>query len=575
MQRKNYLFSIEFGTSSKIKMKTFILKAWYLLCTIFCLYSLKTLVEERYEVTIFAVDQSESDPIIRLICKDLSRFKFKRTKFLLGELRDELVNHFNTLKFPAWRNHLNSYKNLTLNRLKTGHYLIFNGRLCFVLKEESEEKNMKDILSLPVVYFAFKNSTLDFAQLAPLTSSFDQQIVLKKGYPYSNCSESSWRFRCLNECFKSGLRLDRYFYRGNETGLIYLKPAMNETIEKTEKSCFKKCWRENCKIVQLSPVDGEVENQKITTLEAKPKISKFDFYVQFIGLVCSFANISLNQLTSLVIKFVSSKVKKRKARIGLFCIKWAILFLSLVGCGYLYTTMFLGYKADERNPTRKVIMRNHIKEKTVRLVICINIEKYHVFNFSAATMSELERVTDNVLNNYLGGIHLNYQSRAFRVDYLLEPKVLFRYYYSLERCFSLLILPDYQLMPTNPKLTIKFKEKDQYLYLLTKNESFNQKSFEYKRKEAFMKEIVKRLEGGRCVNYRKLYVNCTSRLHCVESCTNRKALEKFKKIAIGKAVVDKDQFSLEEWNKIRLLKISPDNPNEPEEVLAQWLGFLL
>ena len=545
-------------------MKIFIFKAWCVACAIFCILSLQTLVEDRYEVAILARNESEMDPTISLICKELNSFQLDKTEMRLEILRDKLVNYFNRLEYtPVWGVDLDSTKHLIVNRVKTGQYLIFNGLFCILLKRKSEGSDMSLILSYPV-FFAFKNSTLDFSQMASLSKSFDQVIVEKRGPPYSNCSKTNERFKCLNECFKDHFRLSRYFYGGNETGLIHLKSETNQSVEESEKSCFEKCQRENCKIVLFFPAS---ENRKPeTTFGTEPKLSEFFFWVQFIGLVCSFANISLNQFASLVIHFASSKVKRRKVRIALFCLKWTILFLSLILCGYLYTTMFLDYKADERSPPRKEITRNFIKQKTVRLAICMYVENYFTVGYLKKTMSEIEKATDSALNDYLKGIYMNYQERLFKVDYITEPKVLFKKFAGLRRCFSLLIFPDYHLMISNPKLTIKFKIffPNLELFILTENEDLNQKTFKYSPKKAFMKTVLRRLkQTGRCVSYRESDTHCTGKMNCIENCINREAFEEFNKIVIDKAVIDKDQFNPEEWNTTYPMEVESYKP---------WLG---
>ena len=331
-------------------MSILILKFWCVACAIFCILSLQTLVKERYEVVILVAEKNETDPTILLICKELSGFQLDKTELLLEDLRDKLIDHFNSMKFSFWKQRsLAPYKNSVLDRLRAGQYLIFNGLFCIHLKDEKEGISMRDILTQPV-FFAFKNSTLDFVLMA-LLKAFDQVIVQMRGPPYSNCSEDNGRFLCLNECFKRHFRLSRYLYGGNETGPIHLK-RVNRTIEKSEKSersCFRECWRENCKIVQFIAA-SDMRDSGITRLEAHPKLSDFYYWVQYIGLVCSFANISLNQLTSLLIHFACSKVKRRRVRIALFCLEWAILFISLAYCGYLYISMFWEYKASERTP---------------------------------------------------------------------------------------------------------------------------------------------------------------------------------------------------------------------------------
>ena len=555
-------------------MKIFIMKLWFGACAIFCLYRLTTLVEKRYEVAIVAGDPSKTDPLSILVCRKLSSFEFKKTEIRLEELKNELVNYFDKKKYPSWQS---SAKKMIMKRLETGQYLIYKGLLCFLFNGKLERRTKLAIYDhlFPPIYFSFKRSTIDFVQITQFSEYFDQLTVQKKGPPYSNCSESNGRFNFLNECFKNNFRLSRYFYWGNESGTIYLDSSTNRTTEEIEKTCFEKCWIENCEIVQFIPFSKSRE-PKITRLEGEPKLSKFNFWVQFIGLVCSFANISLNQLASTTIKWASSKVKRRRIRIGLLCLKWAILFLSLTYCGYLYTSMVLEYQVEERNPHRKEITKSFIKLKTVRLAICVNIEEYFIsddnlfdlfflfdLNDINKTMSEIEKATNGALNDYLEGVYMNYQDRMFRVDKTFEPKVLFRYIEFMHRCFILLISPDYQLMPSNPKLTIKFRKdifSNPFLYLLTEDENLNENTFEITFRSAFMKRIVRRLKSsGRCVNYRERYGNCTSRQHCAERCINRVALQKFKKIIIHNEVIDKDQFSSEEWNRAYPMDIPNDS----------------
>ena len=565
-------------------MRNLILKFWYVACVIFCLYSLNTLVEERYEVAILASDPNKTDPLVTLACKEISKLKINKNEIRLEELRDELIKQINNINWQRYPSIFSDVKERVLNRLKTGQYVIFKGLLCVSFNKTSERFAIRNIL-YPPVFFAFKRSTLDFAQMAISTSSFDQLSVQMKGPPYSNCSESNGKFGCLNECFRKKFRLAHYFYWGNETGTIHLSQSTNRTIEENEKFCFEKCWKENCEMVQFVPIPSYY-NPRTTRLEAKPKLSELEFWIQFIGLVCSFANISLNQFASMTIKFASSKVRRRRVRIGLLCLKWAILFLSMTYCGYLYTNMVLKHQAEERNPTRKEITRNLIKQNVIRLAICLDINEYifseeHLsyngfsLNYLKKTMLEIEKTTDGALDDHLESIHVNYQGRLFRVNYILEPKVLFRYIHGgfMFRCFILVISPDYQLMPSNPKLTIKFRKdifSNPFLYLLTEDENLNENTFRFPSMSAFMKRIVRRLESsGRCGSYRKEYVNCTSRRHCVEWCINREAFKKFEKIVFGKAVVDKDQFTHKEWNRAYPMEI-PYNDKKNQSI---YLNF--
>ena len=551
-----------------------ILKFWYVACTIICIYNLNMLVSERYEVAILAGNgsESETEPTITLACEELSALHLNETEYELSQLRAHLYDHFNAsfnARTEYWRGrYQKDFEELILNPIETRNYLIYNDRLCFMPKSgENFFDEFHNFFNQSLFHPEFfENSTGDFIKI-DYYGKFDQVTVQKKGHPYSNCSNS--RFRYLNDCFKRRFRLSRYFYDGNETGLIHLNSSMNRSVEESERSCFEECWREKCKLVQLVPFSAFRKPRITTILEAQPKLSEFDFWLQFIGLVCSFANISLNQFASILIKFASLRVKKRRVRVALFYLKWAIFFISLAYCVYLFIIMILDYKAKERKPDQKEIMRNQIKQKVIRLVICIDITEYFAkdgwtldFKKLNKTMLEIEKATDRALDDYLEGIYLNYQSRMFRMDYTPQPKVLFQFNNGLSRCFSLLIRPDCQMMPSNPKLTIKFKWYAQ-LYLLTENENFNENTFGYK-ENAFMMNMVKRLKsGGNCIDYEEKYANCTSRSHCVERCINRESFREFKNITfwnLEQVVVDRDQFSQTEWNTAYPMKISFYDP---------------
>lgn len=122
------------------------------------------------------------------------------------------------------------------------------------------------------------------------------------------------------------------------------------------------------------------------------------------------------------------------------------------------------------------------------------------------------------------------------------------------------------MIPSNPKLEIKFNEYvDPEIYLLSKNEHLNQKSFKY-REFAFRKKIVNRLKSrGKCVDYEETHANCTTRSNCLERCINQKFMAKYKRTPIGSGnqmVIDKDWFSEKEWNKSRPMESVYNKPSK-------------
>ena len=70
--------------------------------------------------------------------------------------------------------------------------------------------------------------------------------------------------------------------------------------------------------------------KKPETFEAQPKLSEFDYWLQFIGLVCSFAGLSLHELTAIAIEFALLKVKKSENRLVLSKMDHSLPFSGLL-----------------------------------------------------------------------------------------------------------------------------------------------------------------------------------------------------------------------------------------------------
>ena len=542
---------------------------WYFVCWVFGFYSLNTLIEESHEVVY--EKSNEVEDVQHLACKELSYLNSNKTKINLKEMRNDLWRHFNSSIDLKKDPNSGKLKELILNRTKTGGYLILNRKICLFANNESELEHINWLLSL-TIKLAFKRDTADLVEIKEYKDKIDQLVVLKKPFPYSDCEKSNSRFFCLNNCFKRRARLARYFYHSNETGTIQLNfSERNEVIRENEKTCFEECWKANCKMIQLIAVDQQ-KKLNFEKFEAQPKLSEFDYWLQFIGLFCSFAGLSLHELTTIAIEFALWKVKKRrrKVRMGLFYLKLATLFLGLASFSYLSTQKILKYKEEKNNPSERKT-RHLIQPKIVQLAICVNIDFYEKGErCERRTMLEIERATDGALVDHLEGIYVNYQDRSFRTDYQVQPKVLFKkslqdYHSSYFRCFILAVQPNYQIIPRNPKLTIKFKSYvDGQVYLLNEDENLNGKSFEYTGVFAFQKRIVKRLRNsGRCVDYKEKYAgNCTGRWNCVERCIQRNYMEKFNQITFGilysYKVVDKNWFSPTQWNTTHPTKFEND-----------------
>ena len=520
------------------------LEIWFIICLVFAFISLETLIDEGHEVIYEESNDTES--VQYLICGKLSDLYPNQTQIDLRQLRDDLCDYFN-LPLKA-----NKFNELVRSRTKSGGYLILNRLACLIVNGSEYGASIPRLSFLfgqgiHFTNFAIKKSTFSFVQIQYHSPKVDQLTVLKKGPPYSDCSPSNRRFHCLNDCFKKKARLSRYFYQSNETGLIQLNFS-DQSIE--QRNCFGECKRENCKLVQLIPVES-LEGSKTKTFEAKPKLSAFDYWPQLIGLLFSFVGLSFNEVASVTIEFTRSKVKRRRVRIALFYSKFAILFLGLVSFGYLCALMVFDYQTTGWNSKET---RHFINPKIVHLVICVDIGWY---DYKEKTMWEIERASDGALNNALKGIYLEYQGRSFRTDYHVQRKIWFKNY---RRCFSLSIKPIYWTIPSDPKLTIKFDKGIHpvlypQVYLLSENENFNSDSFRHLPGLAFQKRIVKRLKSrGGCIGYKEKYTNCTGRQNCLERCIVKKFMKMYNSIPSSyNLIVDRDWFSAIEWNTTRLI----------------------
>ena len=553
---------------------------WFFLCLVFAFHSLNTLVDESYEVTY--AKRNETKPVQYLACEELEVLYPNQTKIDLEQLRDDLYDHLNrSIDRLKGRIDPEKFEELVLNQIKSSRYLVLNRRVCLIINDPMEFWEVAWILENKFVYFAINSDTLDLVKMHGTHDSIGQLTVLKKGHPYSDCSEGNARFRCLNECFKSRFRLARYLYESSETGLIQLNYSeRNRSIEESERNCFRKCKRENCKLVKLISVDEIRSKIKLETFEARLKFDTFDYWVQFVGLLCSFTGLSFNEFASVAIEFIQTKVRSRKLRIALFCLKLATLLLILASFGYLCTWMIFEHKAEESNPLEKEGPRHLIQPKTVRLAICVYIGEY--VRSHERTMWEIEKATDKTLNDVLEGIYLDYGGRSFQTNYqVYHPKKLFKVF--LRRCFLLTIQPNYQMTPFSPKLTVKFKNlksnvfSNPELYLLTEGENLNGNSFFYSGFYAFQKRIVKRLRSRRnCLDYEEKYVNCTGRHNCVERCIQRTFMESYNRTTFGTypfylVVLDRDWFSSNEWNTVYLARSTEENLTLYENIRATCL----
>ena len=553
------------------------MKIWYFLCLMFCIYSLNTFVQESYQVAYTLLPDDHHEPIHRLDCRRLSDLSLNKTKYSMSLLKEDLVRHFENYKSYGWsKENIEFGKQFVLNRTKSGQFLIFNEMVCFIIRNEEEKDAMIWFLGdLSRLLFAFRKDPFDWAKMNYPNDRFIQIILLKKQRPYSNCVPGYCRFRCLNECYKSGFRLSKYYYEGNETGLIHLNQPMNRSVELHEKNCQSKCKRHDCKLVYLF-LRSEPQPQPDSTIMYKSRrvLTQFDYWTQLIGLLSSFTSISFYPLLSSLSTFAIMRMVRRIKLRGplILTSKLIMLLVSLLCCAYLYHRIIMDYNKKVDNPIKKQTFTNLPKPEIIRLAVCIPVSRIFASYsgplgypyYDKMTLLQLEKATDRSLDDSIYGVYFDEQSKLIPMKWMISDKVLFTNYGGLSRCFLLTIDPAYsKYQPMQPvsKLKIRFKSSSIFnvLYLLPDkhlNHQVTQLYFNILAELAcrtLEKNITKRSKR-KCVDYEAKYANCTNRLVCVERCVHREFIRRHRNITIGPGyhwlfVVDRDYFSELEWSR--------------------------
>lgn len=546
------------------------LKFWYCICSLLCFYSLRPFIKESYLSAYF---NDWEEPIRYLICSRLVDFQLNKTHYNLTELRENLIENIQKKSYTP--NSIKSKfvfrrgKEIVLNKLKSGDYLILKNQLCLIRNDRYELYYIQGILPDPLRFIAFRKDSLDYTKMKK-HEIFDQLIVMSDDL---HCEKKYNEFHCLNDCYKMRFRLSKYYYDAYESGLIYLNQTMNQTIEENERHCSRECKRVSCKSIRFIPVKENRAPKIIRVFKGHPVLDRLDYWSQFIGLVCSFVGISIYQLLSISTEYIKSKIKRRKVRIGVVVLEWFLRFIVLLICCGLYTRTILSYIIRVNDPYWQETVIKLMKPEIVNLVICVPVEllvkKSRGYNLGNMTLSEIEEATDGGLDRVLDGIYWAEQVKPIPLEWMMTRKVLFRNLFGLRRCFQLVIDPaeqKYQKPFFIPELIIRIKHDPDCrtrLFLLSDVEHFNLQSFEFESDYAFLKRITRRPKsrsGVNCVDYKAKYSNCSRPLDCRRRCVFNKFFETYRNVSISYMfVIDRNQFSKSEWDKTYLIKKGSPN----------------
>ena len=567
------------------------MKIWYVICIWLCYFSISNLVKENSEIIYKSNNQTElTNYLACFSLKEIDTLTKNTTVDLqeLGKIVSSYVsiyfsNYFN--KSEEWEKEyfeMARFKEFILNPIESKDYLILTHKFCFIRENDDGLYNFEVFLSKPELYL-FKNDTYDFFKLEDPYYKVDQLVVKNKEYLYSNCTKNYSKFKCLNECFKEKHQLSKYFYTANENKTILLNYEYNQTIRDEEYYCLSECKREDCKLVYFVSSASINLKPKLSVFEADFLISRSEFWIQLFSLICLIENISFYQLISKLFKFLKPKVKKikkikirkrvikvKKPERYLHLLKMAILLISISCFIYYFYEKIENVNTQINNPSKSNASTYLLEPEKMNLVICVNANRnkkkdnlyqyYYTYYYNLIqknmTLKQIEEATDSVFNDTIDEIYLQFQNKKIKTNWSLTSKVFFKekeeytgrfYIYILTRCFQIEANPtepNYQSLLATSKLIAKFKIKTYDIYLLTEEERFNLKSYQYSSR-MFLKVIKKRMGG--CADYDKKYFDCNSKQNCIDRCVNKRFFETYKSITIY-SIVDKDHFTKDQWS---------------------------
>ena len=562
------------------------MKVWYFICILFAFYSINILIKESNEIKYQSINKTE--PIDYLACFNLKEIFSNKTTIDLQQLDQNVYTYFDNY-FPRIFNRYpeeikKKFKIVVnksiLNPIKSKNYFVLRDQFCLILEDL---RNFKAPFKKPK-YYILKKATYDLLKLKDKLENFTQTIVINK--ENSNCTKYYSKLKCLNQCYKGKNRLSKYIYNGNETGIVKIVFEYNLKIKKDEYNCSNECKINGCKLVHFKTRKTGEPETKIS--KATFLISNFDYCIQIIGLICLIVNISFYQLIPELILFLNLKTEKIKKRIkklkivkkvlmtvrrikkvkivkklGILKIKIERYFnltktmILLIGLAYFlyYSTTEIKERNNRMKKPKEYESETYLVEpEKFSLVVCVGItKKFYRFK----TLFNLEKATNRDLNDSIKKIYLQFQNKKSKIDWKIKKnKVLFRrvdfdWRYKFLRCFQIEIYPrepKYQSLLATSKLRIEFKHDDYVLYLISRDENFNSKSYRVGEFD-FIKKIEKRLKSNEkenCLDYKETCLYCNSKKNCIDRCSSVKFVEKYKNASFY-AVIDKKHFSVDQW----------------------------
>lgn len=512
-----------------------------------------------------------------LFCWPLVEIYRDQNEIELDQLKNDWIPHLNASFYAqlllrnqsaeATKRSLKFFKLFVLDAIRSKNYHVYKYQFCvevdyyFYLDELQ-----RSFSGLPVYLFMresyYVHKVVHGHNWFQIWQSREQNLV-------GGCTEQLTRFGCTNRCFKENSRLSKYFFSSGENGSVYVRfDPQNSVVSlgKHEKACLKRCrlgWCNNHVVsyyYNFSNSATYYDTDVVYSLSRTryyPLIQPFNFRVQLLGLLLSFAGFSLNQLSFRLLKATCSGIIKNR--------RFLLALKVISGITWLFIMLALGnkvlsdYQKKLVHPTNSWVKSVHYRPEPISIVVCVSVpyilseQNRSVYEMSFA---ELEAATKDAFDRTVSDIYLDAQGQRANVTWELMPdKVFFsKIRTQLARCFQLseirIIEPRYQTFLSPSEIMITFHHENYAVYLLVENETLSSRSFEFAGLHR-LRRVTKKLlntTANQCSEYEQLFPTCRTKAVCIDRCVQRKSVERNLSIPQN-FVVDKSQFSEEQWSQ--------------------------
>lgn len=383
----------------------------------------------------------------------------------------------------------------------------------------------------------------------------------------------------MNDCLKQGIKLAKYFYRGNEDGLIHLNydnVTSSTSVRRKEKRCFERCEKNFCVLTVLSGTKGNGRRLTVSRMKSTLSSTPRAYWIQMTGLVFFFFGVCCHQLAFQMIRLLCGS--KRYKRLLILQILLLLLFLLVL---LIFVRQLLAdYLTEMKHPSPKFSVKYLSAAYNLSLVICVPV--IHTLNGyndellhrSAApshlayllaqhelkelNFSELESETDEAFDETVDEIYLEVLGRREAVFWELTDRVLFMLVPDtllFSRCFQIAVnlsgrRPRYEAFLSATKLSISLKHHLYALYLVPDDQAFHSASYRHDKLVKYTKKKYT-FPSETCSDYRTAYhegrSKCNSFANCVDQCAQEELI-KAKRNASVYGLIDKRLFSADQWS---------------------------